>query len=398
MNIVHVDETFHPAFGYQCNPLAKFQSKQGNDVSIVTVERKWLYPVYHEFGDYGDKLPEQDDAYEQSTGVKIVRVPARGYIAGRLVYNYRKLFSSIEALNPDVLMVHCFETLTALRLLFHYDGSLPMLFDSHMLSMASTNRFAKIYEVAMREFVAPKIIAGDYRVIKTQDDDYVTSHLGVPESQTRFISFGTDTDLFCTDSSAKRLFLQENGLPLNTFVLVSTGKLTEAKGGMLLAEAMQGKFKTARMVALVVVANCEGSYESEVKKRLENCGNPVMFYPVQSYLKLPHFYQIADASVYPRQCSMSFYDSEACGTPVISEDNSVNIERNSCGNGVCFKSGDPASLREAIENMANLTEVDERRMKVAARSYVENGYDYRLIAEQYTEELRNAIASSKKRK
>ena len=39
MKIVYVDETFHPAFGYQSNPLAKFQQKQGNEVVIVTVSK-----------------------------------------------------------------------------------------------------------------------------------------------------------------------------------------------------------------------------------------------------------------------------------------------------------------------------------------------------------------------
>ena len=36
MKIVYVDETFHPAYGYQSNPLAKFQQVQGNEVTIVT--------------------------------------------------------------------------------------------------------------------------------------------------------------------------------------------------------------------------------------------------------------------------------------------------------------------------------------------------------------------------
>ena len=39
MRILHVDETFHPAFGYQCNPLAKFQRMQGHEVIILTVKK-----------------------------------------------------------------------------------------------------------------------------------------------------------------------------------------------------------------------------------------------------------------------------------------------------------------------------------------------------------------------
>ena len=56
MRILHVDETFHPSYGYQANPLAKFQQKQGHEVYIATVEKKWLYPVYRTFNDDGSGL------------------------------------------------------------------------------------------------------------------------------------------------------------------------------------------------------------------------------------------------------------------------------------------------------------------------------------------------------
>ena len=72
MRILHIDETFHPSYGYQVNPLAKFQQKQGNDVFIATPTKEYLYPVYKEFGDDGSKLAEEDNTYETTTGVKII--------------------------------------------------------------------------------------------------------------------------------------------------------------------------------------------------------------------------------------------------------------------------------------------------------------------------------------
>lgn len=77
-------------------PLAKFQQKQGNDVYIVTPTKDYLYPVYHEFGDYGEHLKEQDEAYEHATGVKIIRIPAKGYFMKRLVYGNDILESLIR--------------------------------------------------------------------------------------------------------------------------------------------------------------------------------------------------------------------------------------------------------------------------------------------------------------
>ena len=85
MKILHIDETFHPNYGYQANPLAKFQRAQGHEVTIATVEKKWLYPVYRSFGDDGTGLEEADAYYENTTGVKIIRVAAKGYVMRRLV-------------------------------------------------------------------------------------------------------------------------------------------------------------------------------------------------------------------------------------------------------------------------------------------------------------------------
>ena len=88
MKILHVDETFHPSYGYQANPLAKFQQAQGNEVYIATVEKKWLYPVFMAFRDDGSGLEEADARYEKETGVKIIRVHAKGYFLRRLVYTF----------------------------------------------------------------------------------------------------------------------------------------------------------------------------------------------------------------------------------------------------------------------------------------------------------------------
>ena len=86
MKILHIDETFHPSYGYQVNPLAKFQQHQGNEVYIATVDKEHLYPVYKEFGDSGETLDQEDKVYEDATGVKIIRVKAKGYYFRRLVY------------------------------------------------------------------------------------------------------------------------------------------------------------------------------------------------------------------------------------------------------------------------------------------------------------------------
>lgn len=388
MKILHIDETFHPAFGYQANPLAKFQQRQDNEVYIVTPTKEFLYPVYHEFGDHGEHLVEQDAAYEKSTGVKIIRIPAKGYFMKRLVYG-KGIFDVVEKVKPDVIFVHCIETFTAMRFILK-NINYPMMFDSHMLSMASGNKLARVYETAFRRILTPKIVKRKYDVIRTQDDNYVNSHLGIPEDQTPFISFGTDTILFCPSQEVREMFRKTNGIGQDDFVVVYTGKLTEAKGGKLLAETFKDKFDVPVTLVCVGTPTSDG-YGQEVKRILNESENRIIMFPTQNYLDLAKFYQMADLSVFPKQCSMSFYDAQACGIPVLSEDNNVNVDRCSHQNGANFKAGSVDDFRTKIMSFASMSQEERNKYKKNARAFVEDGYDYADIARQYTAYLMKAV-------
>lgn len=389
MKILHVDETFHPSYGYQVNPLAKFQQKQGHDVTIMTVDKDHLYPVYKEFGDDGATVLQEDAEYSEMTGVRIIRVPTIGYFLKRVVYS-GKIYKMIDEIKPDVVFVHCVETLTGMRFLLR-KKEYPLMFDSHMLSMASGNPFAKQYEYLFKGIFARIIKKHRYYVIRTQDDDYVNSYLGIPKELTPFISFGTDTLLFKPSLEARNVFRTEHSISKDDFVIVYTGKLTDAKGGKLLAEAFQKPFASKRNVVLVIVGTPpDNEYGCNIQKLLDQAAVRVIMFPTQKYTELAKFYQMADLSVFPKQCSMSFYDAQACGLPVLSEDNNVNVDRCSHGNGSNFAAGDVESFRNHITKYANMPSIQIKQIRVAAEQFITGGYSYEKIADQYTEYLKKA--------
>ena len=391
MKILHVDETFHPSYGYQANPLAKFQQAQGHEVFIATVEKKWLYPVFQAFRDDGSNLEDADARYERETGVKIFRVKAKGYIMQLIVYT-SDIFKLVEQINPDVIYVHCVETLTAIRFICNLKmRKYPMLFDSHMLSMASSNRYAPIYEWLYKQLITRVIRKRNYTVIRTQDDDYVNSHLGIPEKQTPFISFGTDTMLFHPDEEVKAAFRKEYNIPEDAFVVVYTGKLSPPKNGKLLAQATLEKFPFP--FALILVGSPPPTlYGKEVREMFALSENQIVRFKTQNYMDLGKFYQAADLSVFPKQCSMSFYDAQACGLPVLSENNNINVDRCSHGNGFNFKAGDVADFRTKIIEIAHMSKKDRQDLSNNAIAFINNGgYDYKIIAQQYTDYLQKAI-------
>lgn len=394
MRILHIDETFHPSYGYQVNPLAKFQQKQGNEVFIATVDKNHLYPVYKEFGDTGETLEQEDKVYEETTGVKIIRVQAKGYYFRRLIYT-NEIFRVVEQVNPDVLFVHCVETITAMRFLLK-GLKYPMMFDSHMLSMASQNKFAKIYEKLYGLTFGRKIRKHGFIVVRTQDDRYVNEKFGIPEKLTPFISFGTDTILFSPSSKIRINFRKEYDISDEAFVVVYTGKLTEAKGGLLLAETFKDKF--SKDIILVCVGTPPNNeYGEAVSKLLKQSENRVIMFPTQKYQDLAKFYQMADLSVFPKQCSMSFYDAQACGLPVLSEDNNVNVDRCSNNNGFNFKAGSVDDFRKKIEEIASMSKEELQGYRNNAMKFIDNGYSYEHIAKEYTRYLQMTIDNYNKR-
>ena len=392
MKIVYVDETFHPAFGYQSNPLAKFQQKQGNEVVIVTVSKDQIHASFREFGATEDTVDAEDEYYTNISGVRIIRIPTKGYFMHRAVIS-PKMFKAVRDEKPDIVFVHCAETLTAMRFLLHRK-EWPLMLDSHMLSMASKSKFVGIFEAGYRAIFRRIIEKNHYFVIRTQDDDYVNTHLGINKELTPFISFGTDTMLFYPSPEARAKFRKEQQIGENDFVVVYTGKLTKAKGGKFLAEAFKEKFDVPlTLICVGTPPKCD--YGREVKAILDRSENRIIMFPTQKYLDLAQFYQAADLSVFPKQCSMSFYDAQACGLPVLSEANNVNCDRCSHQNGDNFQAGNAVDFRSKILKFATMEKSELMQYRNNARAFVESKYDYTNIARQYTEYLKKSVEQQK---
>ena len=389
MKILHIDESFHTQYGYHTAPLAKMQAREGHEVTVITVPADNLYPVFSEFGDNtpAKKILEYDREFDQKYDVKIIRVPISRYISGRAVYK-KDIFKKIREINPDVILCHNTDSLIAIQMIMKRHRY-PVLFDSHMLAMASKNKLYKLYRMAYRIFITPRIKSSGVTIIRTQDDPYLNECLGIPKKQTPFISFGTDTQLFSPNEEIRKRIREKYGIGDDDFLVVYTGKLTEAKGAELFANAIQREISTEiyHKVVFLIVGNTTGEYGKKIEDLFSQSENRIIREPAQKYVDLPPFYQAADLSVFPRQCSMSFYDAQACGLPVIFEDNSVNVGRSRAGNAITFHSGDAEDFAAAISKCANMDKLKYGTMRKNSIEYIKKSYDYTDIAEQYTNEM-----------
>ena len=382
MRIVQIEDFFHPNAGYQVNILSKYFSAAGHDVIIVTAELdKMPNELTAFFGK--DNIDEYDKEYETKYAVKIIRVPVKKYISGRVWYD-DSIFFTVDNLNPDVLYVHGNDTLIAIQYFFRINKlKYPILSDSHMLEMASKNRFSNVFRMFYRKLVAPIITKNNITVIRTQDNSYVEKCLGIPLNNCPIVSFGSDTMLFHPDEEKKRKFREMHDIKKSDFVVIYAGKLDEAKGGLLLAEAFEKRISQRRNVVLVVVGNTVGSYGEKIEDVFKKSENRILRFPSQKYVDLPEFYQAADIAVFARQCSLSFYDVQACGLPVVAENNDINLGRCAHKNGKCFNIGDKNGFVEKIREFVEMPETKINTYAKNSINYILRGYDYGDKSREY---------------
>ncbi|CAK7050862.1 glycosyltransferase family 4 protein [uncultured Phascolarctobacterium sp.] len=382
MKIVNVEDFFHPDAGYQLNILSKYMSKMGHKVTIITAELDKIPEELTRFFER-DSINEKDKEYQRKYDVKIVRIPTKAYISGRVIFS-NELFHLIEKEEPDAVFIHDNDTWTGIKYLLNLKKmKYPLIMDNHMLEMASRNPLRKLFRYIYRKFITPIIIKNNVPIIRTQDDVYVEKCLGIPLSYAPFISVGTDTTLFYQNEIEKKLFRKKYDINDDELVMLYAGKLDESKGGMLLAQALYEKIEVSRKLTFLIAGNTIGDYGEKVEALLKRSSNKIVRLPTQKYLDLPKLYQASDCAIFPKQCSLSFFDVQACGLPVILEDNVINKSRSAYGNAIMFSEGNVEALRACIKKICEMPECQFYAMKKNSIEFVINNFDYKKIADEY---------------
>jgi glycosyltransferase involved in cell wall biosynthesis len=386
MKIVHWEEMFHPLFGYQINLLTKFQAMQGHEVIIVSSDKVHKHPIFKNFALECDIFKE-DRIFEKANNVKVYRLPIYGFYSGRVLYKpgYLKF---LDSLSPDLLFCHTNDTLSGISITINASKmNYPVVFDNHMLDMASRNKFSKIFQFFYRKLITPIIIKNKYIVIRTQNDNYVNKKLGIPVDQTPYISFGTDCDLFKPNEIMKNNFRKKFNITNDSLVIIYTGKLNDSKGAMFFSNSIIEPFMAKKDLVFIIVGNSSGNYGKKLEQNFKKSKNRILRFETQSYKDLATFYQSSDVCVFPKQSSLSFFDAQACGLPVISENNNINIDRLKHNNGTTFEANNIFSFREKIQFFLDLSQEELNNYKNASFNYVNKSFNYIDIARDYTKIL-----------
>ena len=201
--------------------------------------------------------------------------------------------------------------------------------------------------------------------------------------------------LFHPDSASRSAFRRQHNISDNEFVVIYTGKITRDKKVDLLARAMEKKFPGPRKVTLLLVGSGSGDYFNKVKTMLDQSGNRALLFPTQPVTDLAQFYQAADLAVWPGACSLSFFDAQSCGLPVIAEAIEANKVRitDARANGWLYQTDDAAALRQALEKCVAMQSSAFYQIAENAREYVTKDFSYDIVASQVEDIMVNRSSS-----
>lgn len=394
MKIVHIEDFFHPEAGYQLNLLSKYQALRGHKVVIITAEIESCPDYLTSF--FGKKnIDQKDNLFSKSYNVKIIRMPIWTFYSGRAIFK-ECIFDTVEDEKPDLLYIHNNTSYIGIRYTLKIGKvTYPIIFDCHMLEMASENRFSSLFTWFYRKFITPIIIKSDTKVLKVVNDNYLKKILDIPEHLTPLSPLATDREHFQFSKEERKNLREQHGISEDDFVITYTGKLYKSKGSDLLCEAIKDKIDVEgkKVFFLVVGKAPNDEFGKGVEQGLSNSENTIIRYPTQPYTELPKFYSMSDCAVFPKQCSMSFFDMQAIGLPVILEDIEINRKRIEYGNGLLFNPGDTQDLRRRIKQIASLNKKEFYAFRENALSYSKtHGSDYGKVVEDLDAILREEIS------
>lgn len=397
MHIVQIEDFFHPDAGYQVNILSKYLVKFGHQVTIITSELDKVPDYLTAF--FGkENVAERDWAYEEAYGVKIVRLPIKKFLSGRAVFT-DALLPTIRSCHPDVLFAHGCDTASAMWTLWNRKKlGCPVFSDCHMDVAASANRLAPLFRQFYKTVFTPIIKTERIYVVSMGESRYAEKELGVPEELTPLIGFGSDEMLFHPDEEARAAFRRENGISEDAFVALYAGKLDEFKGGRFLADFTCRRLNTSREVVYVIVGNAAGDYGESVEKRFQESPYRVLRFPTQKYASLPVFFQAADLALIPRQASLTMYDYNSAGLPVLAEGNHGNVARTSYGNGWTFQEKNLQDFQRQFEKILSLSDEELGKVSQAAVAYIRAEYSYEKKCREYEQLLLETRARWERRK
>lgn len=385
--VLHIEDRFHPAMGYQINFFAKYH-RSDYQFFILTSDsaRIWMASSGPE------ELRMVDQAYEKEHHVRIYRLPAALDRRNRQNLWLRGLIRTIMEIHPDILYVHTIESYSAIRILLSRRvlSGCRVFFDTHTLMNQIQGGIKSALHLWFMKHMASKILVRhDVKVFATvpENREILERIYGIPPDRILYSPIGTDVRMFSYDPEARARLRKQESLEEEAVVLLYTGKINGRKNPHLILEAVsliREQIKSP-LHLYFVGASDQQYFHERMKIGFSGENIYIKFVPAVPVSDLYTWYSMADFAVFPDQNTLSALDAQACRLPVIMQEDMTNSERLSHG-GLTYVQGDIGDLAQKILLM--IEDPDGRRaLGLKGEAHIRSNYDYGKIVENMESDL-----------
>ena len=368
---VHIAYHFHPEMGYDVNYMARYKPDHcrmvvvtGDNLSLWKTDAEGIRPL--------------DERFTAETGTEIIRLPSFKTGNKKAGVMLRGLNKTLNRLNPDIVFYHGLESVSFGPSLFFQTRKRYVSGDTHTLfsQFRDLSLPGRLYLYGFfRPFIVKRMVKSGRPVFYTalENKRVLTELFGFPEQQVFDNEICTDTRFFYREPVDPAALIP-GWRPAKT--ILYTGKSDHFKQPHLILDALRLVEDRIDFDLNVLIVGPENEAYSAQHYRspFRNPRIRLVVHPAVPNRELRKYYSLADLAVFPRQNTLSALDAQACGLPVVMEDDETNRKRLAAG-GRVYPTG---NLEVLAAEMLSLLQDDAARMQLGAagQAYVKTHFDY----------------------
>lgn len=268
------------------------------------------------------------------------------------------IIATIEAYEPDILMIFGWSYNSHLKVLRHFKGKVPILFRGDSTLLDKQNGFKSIAKFLFLKWVYSHIDKAFYVGINNRK---YFERFGIKSNQLVFAPHAIDNRRFSEDHSTEAQTLRrELHIRPEEILILFAGKFEEKKDPFLLLSAFMKLKEPA--VHLLFVGN--GPLEHKLKSISAAICQRVHFLDFQNQNKMPAIYQASNLFCLPSKgpgetWGLAVNEAMACGRAILVSDK-VGCAKDlvhSQFNGDIFEAGSCKDLYEKLKDLCDLNKL-----------------------------------------
>lgn len=346
---------------------------EGNIPSLIPVILGINPQKYETIGIYLTKNSDTPNLLEQN-GKKVFFVSQKPKLPFFRAIAFLKLSKILKDQGVDIL--HCHHHIsTVYGVIAGRLAKTPVIL-SHVHGLGRTRNFRR---KLLNRFILSKVdrILTVSQAVKT---DVLQNNPFLPVANVINVGNSIDYDYFASAKFDKKILHEKFGVPPESFVFGTAGRLAPTKGQQYLIEAFANVKKTYPDIHLLIAG--QGELQDELKKTASILGCDSYIHFLGKVTNMPEFYYACDAFVLPSIAEgmpRTVLEAMACGTfCVASSVGGIPEILDSARLGMLVPVKNTNALADAMKKIINMPQSEKTAITAAAKEHTKTNYNHSM--------------------